>query len=440
VNKKGRVTILDRINFQRFSTNFMKNSKVSKSILFLSELDFKEKSIQVIRKTPEAYVNAGWDVTYVLSRDSSKYGNYFYENIINPVGVNTIRFEIPLKGLRDKISNHTLRTVITKISGYLTILKLAYIGNDILKTKDIDIIYGYESKGILAINILKLFGKLKGLKIVSRFQGTSVIVIIKAKQYLKRILRWDNFLALKLSSDLCIMTNDGTQGDQVLRHLNSKNQKNLKFWVNGVDEQKLACEEIKKIKATMNLTDQIVLLTICRLETWKRVDRGINVIELLKSKFKHKNIKYYIVGDGTQKQYLESLVKEKKLDDMVIFTGGVENIGIKKYLNIADICISTYDLSNVGNPLLEAIRANKIIFTLNNGDTSHWIRHKENGFIYDIDDNLYENMAKDIHEVMNNKDLKNMVLKHIKITENDMLWTWDERMHAEIMAVEKLLN
>jgi len=35
-------------------------------------LDFKEKSIQVIRKTPEAYIEAGWDVHYVVARDGFK--------------------------------------------------------------------------------------------------------------------------------------------------------------------------------------------------------------------------------------------------------------------------------------------------------------------------------------------------------------------------------
>jgi len=67
-----------------------------KSILFISALDFKEKSIQVIRKTPEAYVKAGWQVHYVVARDNSKYGNYFYEERININGINTIRISYPL--------------------------------------------------------------------------------------------------------------------------------------------------------------------------------------------------------------------------------------------------------------------------------------------------------------------------------------------------------
>lgn len=50
-----------------------------KKILFLSGLDFKDKSIQVIRKTPEAYVNSGWSVHYIVARDTSSKGNYYYE-------------------------------------------------------------------------------------------------------------------------------------------------------------------------------------------------------------------------------------------------------------------------------------------------------------------------------------------------------------------------
>ena len=45
-----------------------------------------------------------------------------------------------------------------------------------------------------------------------------------------------------------------------------------------------------------------------------------------------------------------------------------------------------YTSTNVGNPLLEAIRHNKIIVTLNNGDTGDWIKHRVSGLIYDVDD------------------------------------------------------
>ena len=46
-----------------------------RKILFVSALDFKEKSIQVIRKTPEAFAAADWDVDYLTARDYSRRGN-----------------------------------------------------------------------------------------------------------------------------------------------------------------------------------------------------------------------------------------------------------------------------------------------------------------------------------------------------------------------------
>ena len=43
-----------------------------------------------------------------------------------------------------------------------------------------------------------------------------------------------------------------------------------------------------------------------------------------------------------------------------------------------------------------------------------FLSNKKNGFIYDINDDLYESMAKDINEIINNKELEENILKNIK--------------------------
>lgn len=413
---------------------------MSKTILFLSALDFKEKSIQVIRKTPEAYVNANWDVNYIVVRDNSKYGNYFYENEINPVGVNIIRIYLPLQNIINKFgANKILRRILQKIAYFLAIFKLFNLANNFLKEKKIDIIYGYEIHGVLATNLLKLFGKLKGIKIVSRFQGTFIYEYFTKRMYKKIIGSFDHILALYLPSDLCIMTDDGTQGDKALEILKSNNLKNFRFFVNGVDEQKLSNDEIIKIQNVLNPNNDIVFLTLCRLEPWKRVERGLKAIAKLKQSYHINNFKYFIVGDGVEKDKLKIMVKELNLEKEVIFTGAIANQKVKEYFNIADFFISTYDSSNVGNPLLEAIRCNKIIFTLNNGDTNRWITHGENGFIYNIDENLSQNIAQDINNILIDKEYKQKILKSIRLTENNKLWVWNERLNFEIKCVEKLI-
>lgn len=427
---------------ENWQQGFNTNSVNRKTILFLSALDFKEKGIDVIKRTPEFYAKNGWNVEYVVARDNSKTGNYFYEREINPEGVNVHRFYKPLTLLQDSVKNHTIKTIISKIANFIVIFRLAYIGGKICKSKKIDVVYGYEIHGVLAVNLLKFLGFLKNVKTISRFQGTFYSYYYY-RMFLKMFLNFEHYLALYLPSDLCIMTNDGTQGDKLLAAIKSKNLKNFKFWINGVDEQKLPEDDIKQLKKQLNVDScEVIFVTICRLELWKRVDRGIRAVAVLRNKFGVDNFKYFVVGDGSQKEQLKKLVYQLGLENNVIFTGAVNNKDVKIYLNIADIFISTYDVSNVGNPLLEAIRANKIIFTLNNGDTAQWITHRVNGFIYDVedDDKLAFKMASDIFNLLRDNSLKNLIIDNIKKTEKEKLWTWNERLNAEIREVEKLLQ
>lgn len=412
-------------------------SKISfnNSILFLSANDFKEKSIQVIRKTPEAYVEAGWDVYYIVARDNSKNGNYFYESEINPEGINVIRFNMPFIKIKDYFQNHIIKTICSKFIGYTTIFMLFFKAIKIIKRHNIKVLYGYEIHGVLASSLCKLIYRSE-LVYIHRFMGSWLTSYYNQNKKIKLFLNLDAILALKLDSDLLIMTNDGTQGDKALKIVNSKSLHNYCFWVNGVDEQKLPIEKNIEFKNKLGLKNEKIFLSISRLNSWKRVDRAINSISLIKEE----NFKYFIIGDGELKNKLEKLVQEKNLENKVIFVGAIANAEVKKYLNIANVFFSLYDLSNVGNPLLEAIRANKIIFTLNNGDTSRWIKHRENGFIYDINDNLYQNLAKDIDELLNDKELENKILKNIELTEKEKLWTWEERMNAEVSEVKKLIN
>ena len=49
-------------------------------------------------------------------------------------------------------------------------------------------------------------------------------------------------------------------------------------------------------------------------------------------------------------------------------------------------------------------------------------------------------MAKDIYELINNKELKQKIIENIKFTEREKLWTWEERLNKEVKEVEKLMD
>ena len=210
-----------------------------KRILFLSGVDFKEKSIQVIRKTPEAYVKAGtgrfiilWVVTIRVN------GDYFYESIINPEGVIVHRFIIPLTRIHGLLNNVLWKALLVQDQKHFLVCGPRPKAIKLIREKDFQIIYGYEIPGVLAVRLMRFFAIKTYAKIVTRFQGVLYVKEwLRKKQSFRFYSNWDAMLALKAKADLCIMTNDGSQGLKVLKEINSPAQKYSLFVPNGVECQ-----------------------------------------------------------------------------------------------------------------------------------------------------------------------------------------------------------
>ena len=412
----------------------------SKRILFISALDFKKKSIQVIRKTPEAFIENGWQVDYLLARDGAKKGNYFYEEEINPAGVNVIRLKWRLTWLRNLMPG-ILYTISTKFAAYRTTWLLYKKASKYVKENHYDVVYGYEIHGVLATSRLRKKNLISKSKIVSRFQGTWLTLYLLNNNTMKLMLNKEAITALNQESDLCIMTNDGTQGDVAMERLGDvKKHGKFVFWTNGVDSQQVAHDKAQHLIKQYKSDGEFIFLSVSRLEPWKRVERVIQSFIEFKKAHADYNARLIVVGEGASRKDLENLANQSGFEDLITFTGGVAHSEVKNFLNLADAFVSMYDLSNVGNPLLEAIRSNKIIFTLNNGDTSSWIKHRENGFIYAVDDELTTKAGRDFAEIISNQELKTTIVNNIRKTESEKLWTWSERMNAEINEVNQLFN
>ena len=146
-------------------------------ILFISFLDFKDKSIQVIRKTPEYYRDNNWDVHYVVLRDISLADNYTYEKVLNPDGIHVYRSNLPLNKIINRLLNFKiLRRFVQKISYTLGILRaINVIWKNNIHNLNFDFVYGYEVHGVNTLKILKLLGRFKDSKTVYRFQGSFML-------------------------------------------------------------------------------------------------------------------------------------------------------------------------------------------------------------------------------------------------------------------------
>lgn len=406
-----------------------------KKILFLSALDFKKKSIQVIRKTPEEYVKKGWQVDYIVARDSCPTGNYYYEEIINPKNINVSRFFWPFPSLRAKLPRH-LALLLSKLTAFYVIFKLFFKAYKKNRHEKYDVIYGYELQGVLAMHLLRPFLK-KHQKKISRFQGTFLHEMFKKRQVVRLIFNIDLIIAIWLKADLIIMTDDGTQGDKAVKKIKGDTEYHLLFLTNGVDK---VSSTLLNEAESRKISNEVNFITVSRLVSWKRVDRCIEIFSKVKENSIDFKCKLTVVGEGSVRQDLEALVKQKGLTEDVVFLGAINHEEVARELINSDIFLSMYESSNVGNPLLEAIRANLLIVTLNNGDTGSWITHHLNGLIYEEHNLNNELISTDIIHCILNENIMNNMKERLKDIESTKLFTWDERLSKEENIVRGIVS
>jgi len=253
-----------------------------------------------------------------------------------------------------------------------------------------------------------------------------------------KLRAWQYVLAYRISStgDLVIMTNDGSQGDQLLAQMGVKDEK-IRFWINGLDTDEFQhLPTVREARGSLEISHRYVLLAVSRLMRLKRVDRSIRALPDVVEEYPDTIL--VIVGDGPERDRLKQLAVELGVQEHVRFEGAVPHDEVPKYLAAADIFLSFYDWSNVGNPLLEAMMAGKCIVTLNNGDTSRFVKNEQNGVLLEYED--LPKLSEVIKELLVDEQRRNYLAANARKFAEERFWSWDERMDAEIQAVEALLK
>lgn len=306
---------------------------------------------------------------------------------------------------------------------------------DVLERESIDLLYAYEVHGALAVRRLQ---RRWSLPTVCRFQGTVMYPALQNR--LLRLRRYEEALALRTPADLYIMTDDGTRGDEVLARLNPRSEGRVRFWRNGLDlgrlvpatpHQTAAARESLGIKG-----DRFVLMTACVLLPWKRVDRAIRALPLVLRE--RPDAMLLVLGDGQERGRLEKLARDLGVARAVRFEGAVPQEQVVRYLWAADVFLSLNDLSNVGNPLLEAMACGKPIVTLDRGTTARLIRTGETGLLLDSGES--ERVAAALLLLANDVSLRQTVAAGARAFAEKNFWTWEARLAAELEEVERLVQ
>lgn len=115
-----------------------------------------------------------------------------------------------------------------------------------------------------------------------------------------------------------------------------------------------------RLRAAQSITDDtFVLLSVARLIEMKGIDTVLRALASIKLQ----KLKYYIVGDGPDRQRLEKMVHDLELDERVIFVGAIKDDPAEKacWYGLADCFILTPrelngHMESFGTVYLEAAR------------------------------------------------------------------------------------
>ena len=168
---------------------------------------------------------------------------------------------------------------------------------------------------------------------------------------------------------------------------------------NGVDL------EIFKSKERIKNENEKIILTVSRLVKKNGINDLIEAGEYLDFPFK-----ILIIGVGSDEEKLKELVKNKGLEDKVMFKGQVEYDELPKYYAIADVFVRPSLSEGLGNVFLEAMACGLPVIGTEVGGIPDFLIDRQTGLFCQV--NNPKDIADRIKEILENDDLRKTLAKN----------------------------
>jgi glycosyltransferase involved in cell wall biosynthesis len=178
--------------------------------------------------------------------------------------------------------------------------------------------------------------------------------------------------------------------------------------------KKMANQEMKKIYNKKN--DEVIILTIGRLHYQKGLDMAVESCKKLMDK--GYNIKWYVIGEGEERDQLTNLIRKSNLEDHFKLLGVKSNP--YPYMKQADIYVQPSKFEGKSIALDEAKILNKPIVVTNFSTAKDQINNGIDGLIVEMNS---DSVAEGVERVILDRKLRESLQKNLSRLE---LGTEDE--------------
>lgn len=306
----------------------------------------------------------------------------------------------------------------------IVFIKLIFWSNHKLKNKSYDLVYGLSTFATIAA----LTGKWNQVPSAGRIYGTILTKHVEDRNYFKLYTRFFfDILAIKIPADKVIATLDGTEYDKVFHFFNSTKDKQPTLLYNGMDKELRT--KLLSFPIVKKWSSPIKFCYIARLESYKRQELAIKIVDKLVHKHKWTNVTLTILGSGSRSDFLKELVKEKELTKYIQFISEMPHQEIPDFLATQDAAFFFYEGGSLGNILWESALAGRLIITVDNAGTGVLFKDGKNSVIAPESDNFIELMAEKLANIRET-DLTPLSQASRELV-SGLVHTWEERFEKE---------
>jgi L-malate glycosyltransferase len=276
-----------------------------------------------------------------------------------------------------------LNTLVLIFENLYLFTYLVLFENRVIRNADALVAYEYDN-AIAAKWLSVFFRKV----LISKYQG----VILKASNRSVKECYFfypANYIGL-IKSDLCVMVNDGTDGAYYAK---KKGNQNILFITHGVQDQSLNMSTVSDILEQSN--GKFIVFNNASGSFWKRVDRTMRFINLLSDDVK-KNIIVYSTYYGPYVEHIERFIQELGIMENFVLLKNIDSVQSNALLRAANVLVMTNDLSNLGNPVLEALYYGTPVITIKDEVMADFVESEAHGKLIPLDKNFDQVLADEI--------------------------------------------
>jgi glycosyltransferase involved in cell wall biosynthesis/putative flippase GtrA len=195
-----------------------------------------------------------------------------------------------------------------------------------------------------------------------------------------------------------------------VRIVSERVKKSIEPFVKNIDVLPIKTEVKNYVGGEIKKPFLFTLLMVCRLEKEKNIKTALQAVKNLEDN----NVGICIVGDGSQREKLERMVKDLNIGNKVVFAGWQNDLA--PYYKMADVFVSASFYEGYGVSTVEAACFEKPLILSETGVAGDVFKENESAFICDAKDTAC--FTGNILKIYKDKDLAQKMGQSAKLSAN----------------------